>query len=278
MNQTPLKISTLLLVGLLMLGLTACDRQPPIPEVGNFRFELIPVVGGQDFQGGFRYNNPEGRKYKVDFLKVYIADLSLVRNDGTEELLSEINLYDLIEGGPAKRVAHGSSSSYKVFEGIEVGAYKGIKFGVGVPDRLNQDPANYAVDHPLSIGNQMYWSWRAGYKFFSLEGYVDSSATMDGILLDQPLIYHTGKDSVTSPNVIYREVAFTGPDDAFEIQLGQELHFEVDLDLNKVFFGKNDTLDMVRENTTHSVPGEQFNLSVRLTDNLVNSALSKRPF
>lgn len=272
-------LSRLTLLGLsfALFALGACDRNPPIDEVGSFRFEMIPVVGGQDFIGGFRYVNPEGRKYEIDFLRLYISDLTLVREDGTEKLLSEVNLYDLVEGGPARRVQHGNSG-YAIFDEVEIGSYKGIKFGIGLPDRLNQDPATYGPEHPLSIGNQMYWSWRAGYKFFSIEGVVDSTEGMAGILLDHPLVYHTGKDSVGSPNPIYQEVTFLEDEHAFDIVTGQELHFEIDLDINKLFFGAQDTIDMVTENVSHSVPGEQFNLSVRLTNNLVNDALYKRPF
>ena len=259
---------------IVILAFAGCKGDPPL-ESGSFELSFIPTVGSQDFEAGQTFANNEGRQYQVDLFLMYVADITIVKENGDEFLLSEINLFDLVVGGPAKRTTHGAGA-YKVFEELEIGNYKGVKFGIGVPDRLNTEPADYAVDHPLSVGNQMYWSWRTGYKYISLEGYIDNSPDMNGTTLDHPIGYHTGKDSINSANSIYRTVSFLEAEHAFTIQTGQEYQFQIELDINRLFYNETETIDMVTENISHSVPGEQFDLSTRITDNLVNGAMKKK--
>lgn len=260
-----------------VLVFTSCDREPPIPEVGAVKIEFSPTVNGEIFGGSEVYTSPEGRDYRVDFFRMYVSEISLIKEDGSEVLLSEVNLFDIANGGPAKRLKHGFTA-YNVYQEVEPGSYKGIKFGIGIPDWLNTDPATYAVDHPLSIGNQMYWSWRAGYRFISIEGKVDSTQAMDGVALGQSFGYHIGKDSVNSPNEIYQELVFDSPDDAFTVTENEEAHIEFDIDVNQIFFSTADPIDLVNDAVSHSVPGEQFDLALRVTKNLVEQALTKKPF
>ncbi|MEZ4772113.1 MAG: MbnP family protein [Bacteroidia bacterium] len=262
------------IIGLLTLSLTSC-REKPI-EAGSFELAFVPTVNGERIEQGVPVLNINGRHYRIDFFLMYVADITLVKENGEETLLSEINLYDLVSGGEARHTT-AENAAFKTFDMVDVGAYRGVKFGIGVPDRLNTDPASYPVNHPLSVGSSMYWSWRTGYKFLSLEGFIDQSPDNNGTLLDLPLAYHTGKDSINSPNVIYREISFLDNDNAFTIQSGQTVHFNIELDVNRMFYNDTDTLDMVRFNISHSVPGEQFDISRTITDNLVTGGLHKMP-
>ncbi|MDX2248559.1 MAG: MbnP family protein [Bacteroidia bacterium] len=259
---------------LLLFSCTSC-REKPI-EAGSFELAFIPKVNGERIEKGVPVVNIQNRKYRIDFFLMYIADITLVKENGEEILLSEINLYDFLSGGEARHTSE-ENAAFKKFDLVDVGNYKGVKFGIGVPDRLNTGPASYPVNHPLSVGSSMYWSWRTGYKFLSMEGFIDQSPDNNGTALDLPIAYHTGKDSINSPNVIYREVSFLDNENAFTIQSGQTVHFNIELDINRMFYNETDTLDMVRFNISHSVPGEQFDISRTITDNLVNGALHKEP-
>ncbi|MEZ4825924.1 MAG: MbnP family protein [Bacteroidia bacterium] len=259
---------------LMMFSCTACKEKPI--EAGSFELAFIPTVNGERIEKGVPVVNIQNRKYQIDFFLMYVADITLVKENGDEVLLSEINLYDLVSGGEARHTTD-ENTAFKTFDMIDVGNYRGVKFGIGVPDRLNTDPASYPVNHPLSVGSSMYWSWRTGYKFLAMEGLIDQSPDNNGLVLDLPLAYHTGKDSVNSLNVIYREVSFLDNDNAFTLQSGQTVHFNIEMDINRMFYNENDTLDMVRFNITHSVPGEQFDISRTITDNLVSGALHKVP-
>ena len=274
-RHTPVYFSFALLFS--MLFITACDPPEEPIKTGVFELNFQPVVSGQDFVPGETYTNINGRKFLINLFLMYVSDISLVKEDGSELMLSEIELFDIANGGSALRVAHGGNS-YKVFKDIEIGNYRGIKFGIGVADRLNTEPANYPVTHPLSVNKGMYWAWRTGYKFMAIEGMVDASPDMNGVELNKEILYHTGKDSINSPNSIYRAVEFVELEHAFTIETDNELQYVIELDINRMFYNEKDTIDMVEEHITHSVPGEGFNLSKRITDNLVNGGLFKVPF
>ncbi|MEM6764466.1 MAG: MbnP family protein [Bacteroidota bacterium] len=265
----------LLLAGMLLM--TACDRGENPTEAGAFELNLRPTVGGQDFIAGRPYQNIQGRTYQLDEFKMYIANIRLVKESGEELPLADIELFDLVRETVTRGVSHGAGT-FSLFENVPAGTYAGVKFGIGVPENMNTSPADYATDHPLSVNTSMYWSWRTGYKFISLEGKIDASQEMTGAVLDQSLVYHTGRDSVNSPNQIYREVSYLRPQDAFTIESGRELQFIIEMDINRFFYNEQDTISMHIQNFTHSVPGEQFNLSVEITDNLVSGALFKLPF
>lgn len=262
------------LLFLVPIVFTSSCKKAEVPKAkGVFELNFQPVVGGQDFVRGEVYENMEGRKYMINLFLMYVSDISLIKSDGTEVLLSDIELFDIANGGSALRVSHGGNA-YRTFDDVETGDYRGIKFGIGVADRLNTEPADYPVTHPLSVNKGMYWAWRTGYKFMSIEGMIDESPEKNGLEINKELAYHTGKDSINSPNVIYRQIEFTAPAHSFSIEADQELQYILELDINRIF----NNVNMLEENITHSVPGDGFNLSTRITDNLVNEALYKIPF
>lgn len=264
---------------LLMLGVacTSCNPDEKPFEYGTFELNFQPVVSGQDFVRGEEYENINGRKFQINLFLMYVSDISLVKEDGSEVLLSEIELFDIANGGSTLRLAHGGNA-YKTFEDVESGDYKGVKFGIGVVDRLNTEPADYAVTHPLSVNKGMYWAWRTGYKHMAIEGMVDDSPDKNGSVLNKEILYHTGKDSLNSPNAIYRAVEFVDLEHAFTVETGKELQYIIELDINRMFYNEKDTINMIEEHITHSVPGEGFDLAKRITDNLVNGGLFKVPF
>ena len=68
--------------------------------------------------------------------------------------------------------------------------------------------------------------------------------------------------------------------EAFEITDGGTIDFVMDLDIAKVFEGEGETVNMVEENLTHSVPGDdrQKALSTKVRDRFMEYALTKKPF
>lgn len=268
-----LQIRTIFAILAATLLLAACDRETPVPPSGELNLKFTPKVGSEAFTAGEIYTTPAGRQYRIDFFRLYVSEISLIKEDGGEVLLSNVELYDLTADGSGQDL--GRSYTYS---DIEPGTYKGIKLGIGLPARLNTDPASYALDHPLSIGNQMYWSWRAGYRFISIEGKVDSTQAITGSALQQSFGYHIGKDSVNSPNEIYLPLIFDQSGDAFSVAENQTIQLEFEVDINQIFFNQNNPIDLVGEAVSHSVPGEQFDLAKRIANNLVDYSLTKKPF
>lgn len=254
--------------------LLSCDQGGDPIEQGSFELNFRPFVGGQELILGEEYPNIRERAFQIDLLQMYIADITLIKQNGDEILLSEIELFDLGQGGA---VRHGGGA-FALFDEIDVGSYRGISFGIGVPDRLNTEPADYSVDHPLNVGNSMYWSWKTGYKFIQMEGFIDQSPDKRGASLDHPLVYHMGQDSLGTDQSLYRELRFTDSRHSFQISSGQEIQFIIELDINRMFYTETDTIDMVSNNTSHSAPGKEFELSKQIINNLVAGALFKVPF
>lgn len=248
---------------------SGCNPDTPKADPGSFELNIRPTVGGQEFLAGRPYEDITGRIYKLDRLDLYISEITLVKENGDELLLSEVALYDLATGGPSR---HGSGA-YTTFEEVPSGNYSGVKFGIGVPDRLNTEPANYPIDHPLSVNNAMYWSWKTGYKFIAMEGLADGSLAKDGVRLDLPLVYHTGQDSVGSAQSLYRKLSYVGGQYRFSVKPDEELQFVVELDINRMFYNQQDTIDISQSNRSHSVPGVEWELSRKITDNLAEGAL-----
>ncbi|GAB4407155.1 MAG: hypothetical protein OHK0039_09430 [Bacteroidia bacterium] len=265
-----MKQTTLALVASLLL-VAACKPETLTEKTGDFELNIALLAAGQAFELGTAYQNVEGRAYTFDEFKLYIGDLTLVKADGEELKLADAILYDF-RTGTANKTTHGPGVA-KLFE-VPAGAYKGVKFGVGVPARLNGlDPATYTSSHPLSVSQGTHWTWATGYIFVKMDGRIDSSAARTGAL-SYGLTYHMGTSD------LYREVSYLDADHAFEVAEGEELQFKLELDVNRFFYNSSDTIDMVTRNITHSTPvgSEAFGLARRIMDNLVDHAMYKMPF
>jgi hypothetical protein len=264
-----------LLMGALFSALVfmGCPDEPPVlPASGIFELNIRPTVSGQTFEKEIVYENINGRKYYLDRFDMYISDITLIDEQGGEKVISEIELFDLTSPGAGKNT-HGEGV-YRQYE-VESGKYKGIRFSIGVPETMNlADPASYAETHPLSTFNNMHWSWAAGYRFMVVEGRIDSSLTADGTAIARPLVYHTGLGA------LYRTIEYTSPEHAFTVGGDGELQFVIEMDVNRLFYNATDTLDMVNQNITHTMPmgSEEYKIAETLTNNLVNTALYKVPF
>ena len=73
---------------------------------------------------------------------------------------------------------------------------------------------------------------------------------------------------------------YTASEHAFEVESNEELQFELEMDLNRLFYTNTDTINMVEQFLTHTMPvgSEAFQLAEKITDNLVNNAVYKVPF
>ena len=262
---------------LISFSLPSCDdnnNDNPSPQVegdGIFEFNVRTRVDGESFVPGVVYKSVQNRDFFVNRLKIYFSDITLIDDQNQEIVLSEIELFDLTQAG-VQKIFHGEGS-YKQFE-VPAKNYKGVRFGIGVAKRFNHmDPAEFAPEHPLSVFNEMHWNWAAGYRFMVFEGKIDSSLTADGAELAKDFVYHIGLDT------LYREIEIMDSDLAFSIPKGDELQYVIEFDLNRMFFREGDTLNILENPTTHSVPpgSNDFNTAKKLIDNLVDNSLFKVP-
>lgn len=255
---------------LLAIALLSCNR-PAVPEIpaanGTLEINFAVRAGGVPFSPDGKFYNPKNQLYSLDRFQLYICDITIFMDDSVEVVLDEAELLDFMK--EYNKTSH-NGGLYRTYT-ISQGNYKGIKFGIGVPKRLNHlDPALYTSIDPLSVGKGMHWDWTSGYIFSAIEGVVDSAGK------NVPFVYHTGTDT------LYRTIAFSKPEHFFKIEEGKELQFKLELDLNSLFATATDTIDMLdpAQRVTHVLPygSTAFKVSEKIANNFVNNALYKLPF
>lgn len=250
----------------------SCRPDPVEPELtGIFELSITPRVGGQEFTADQIFENIQGDRFNVEVFKLYLSEIRLIREDDSELLLDDVLLFDFVSQS-VNKTEHGSGV-FRQFV-VPAGQYKGVRFGVGIPDTLNQgNPALYASDHPLSISQGMHWNWTTGYIFLKLDGRIDTTGTATGAL-DQGFTYHTGT------NDLFTNMAYEADDHAFALTEDAEVQFAFELDLNRFFYTASDTVDMKTENFTHATPvgSSSFDLARRVTENMTRGSFYKIPF
>lgn len=270
MHAFSLFLLRILAIVSLIFVAVSCDNSAP-ETTGTFEINFVVRPGGQSFVPGAAQTNLIGQRYSLDVFKLYLSDLRLVRMDGTEEPLSDTELFDFVKeyGG---KTTHGEGA-YRQYA-VPPGNYKGLRFGIGVPQNRNHlDPNQYADSHLLSTKQGMHWSTGSGYLFLKLEGSMDSTRSQKGSL-NHGFQYHTGLDT------LYRTMDYTLDEHNFTVEANGELQFVFDLDINRLFYNSTDTINMVTQNITHVTPvgSAAFQLSEKITNNLTGNALFKNPF
>jgi uncharacterized repeat protein (TIGR04052 family) len=103
-------------------------------------------------------------------LRFYVSEVRLLRADGAEipVALDDDRAWQAKGIALLSFCADGKADVHDVVTGtVPAGAYRGVRFTLGVPDALNHADATVA-EAPLNVTG-MYWSWRSGYKFFRFD-------------------------------------------------------------------------------------------------------------
>lgn len=129
-------------------------------------------VDGKEFEINEEYTNTKGIKYKIGRLEYYMCGFEL---DG-----QPLDVYVL---------ANGNYKNHPLGDyDIENVKKLTMSFGVKKEDNIDKDPNRFGPFHPLAPKEpSMHWGWAAGYRFWVVEGVVDSDN--DGIY-DKSFQYH----------------------------------------------------------------------------------------
>lgn len=200
------------------------------------------------------YVNVSGYRLNVSDLKMYLAHLYAVRDDGQTVVISDISFFNFTSGNASLSVNH-----------LPPGTYTQFGFGIGVPQEMNS-PANpdfsaaiFDQGHPLSESNGMYWTWATGYRFVVFDGFFDTDPESTG-LLTTGYSFHTGKDES------YREVLFN--DINFTLTEEETTTVYLDFAVDRFFYTDTDTVDLAIHSQSHGTFQE---LSDRVSDNIQQS-------
>jgi uncharacterized repeat protein (TIGR04052 family) len=123
----------------------ACDAR--IPGVGSRSSTIVP-----------------------EDVRFYVSEVRLVGADGSETPLALDDDHAWQSHGVAllSWCADGRADLHDSVTGsVPPGDYRGVRFSLGVPDRLNHADATIA-EAPLNVTG-MFWSWQDGYKFLRFE-------------------------------------------------------------------------------------------------------------
>tara|TARA_Y100000589_G_scaffold21999_1_gene18339 strand:- start:2409 stop:3152 length:744 start_codon:yes stop_codon:yes gene_type:complete len=229
---------------LILLG--ACDKEECSYAPLNLSFNTY-VNEDQFVLNNALYDDYMGRKFRVELLKFYFSNCFLEKQDGSMVPIADVALVD-----------YASSSPLSIDIDVETGNYINLHFAVGLDSLMNaSDPVGFDNSHPLSISNNTYWSWASKYKFFMLEGRVDSQ--YDGVP-NAVFSYHSGFNS------LYREI--TLPLNEFDISSdGGSISLE--LNLESILYGEAGIIDFVSEPFSHTE--NNYEIVEIISDNLLNA-------
>jgi uncharacterized repeat protein (TIGR04052 family) len=164
--------------GLGLLG--ACAT--PVPEAAapgaprEIRFAA--TVAGTPFACGMTASlgQPAVAARPTDF-RFFVTDVALLRADGTAVpfTLTEDGIWQRggvalldFEDGTGPCATGGSAATNTALRGTApAGTYAGLRFTLGVPERLNHQDATIA-QAPFNT-TAMFWNWQNGYKFLKLD-------------------------------------------------------------------------------------------------------------
>lgn len=195
--------------------------------VENLNFTFHSKLGAQDFAYGTEVMTDGGRKIKYTRAQMYLSGFSFNGPGGPVTLEDP---YMLLKP---------DVSDYNLGY-LPVANYTTFNFSAGVDSVSNHsDPATFASSSALSSNNpdHMHWGWNSGYIFFVLEGLVDTTANMDGVV-NAPFQFHVGTD------MHLVDLAFTK--DVNSVATGVTV--EMDVDWLQLLDGTN----MVGADTTRS--------------------------
>lgn len=248
------------ILGLLcLLFIASCSKCNDEDETATFLLDIKAMHHDQPFVLGQTYVNEQDYQFNVQLLRFYLSHLVLVKDDGTEVEVKDVDYLDFVNN-------HSTSnpSGEEITGIIPAGNYTAMRFAIGVDSTVNfGDPSVYGSDHPLSVYRGAHWSWNSGYIFMKLEGEIDTLPNGSGTL-DGTFLYHTGTTA------LYRELQF---DDDFTVTPDGTFEYQLKLDVDRFFYSDTDTLDAVHDNFSHTMG--TFALAEQVT-NLFTGAFSKR--
>jgi hypothetical protein len=244
---------------LLVVLFASCKKDKPDPDpIPNpdpqptlLKMELTAWFEDEVLEAGKVYHNVSNYRVNVTELKLYLAHVHAVRDNGEIQNLTDIAFFDLTNGSASLTLSN-----------VPPGNYTGLGFGIGVPQEMNS-PANpgfniaiYDSNHPLSVTNNMYWTWATGYRFVIFDGRYDVDAESDDPLING-YSFHTGMDES------YREVHFN--DINFAVTAHETNEIFLDFAVDRFYYSDGDTIDVAVDNQSH---GTNQQLSDRVSDHI----------
>ena len=233
------------------LSVSACKEDEAPKTQFTLAFDATYDGDRLEVLKDYTYNN-----FPLEFsrLNFFLSDIVLVKANGEEELLSEIEFIDFTPDNATSPITKPINLSFSVPDGD----YTAVKMGFGVKPSLNaKKPSDFTPGHPLFSAQAEFWdSWKS-YIFMKVEG---NGYTTGGNVPDLFLRYHCGSDAV------YRTVSFP-------VNLSMEgtaTTKNINFDLRKLFTFNGKWYDVKVKNATSDNPSDVI-VATELMDNVQNA-------
>ncbi len=209
---------------------------------------LVPKWGNSDFALNTLYPNTAGDSLRFSKMKLFLSEISLIKSDGSKELIKDIAYFNMTQSDPT--ILSATSSIFPP------GDYTGISFNCGITDAQNNtDPTQVSCPNPLCADNEMYWGATLKYTYTKIEGNVKRF----GSSLFSIFIYHVGLSANRRTISLQKPLTFTK--DANN-------QLKIDLDIRKILDG-NDPLNMATDYNTQTT--DNYPLATRFADNIATA-------
>jgi hypothetical protein len=249
------KFKFIFLAFTLLVLFTSCEKDPGTLQV-NFQamYGEEPIVLLDD------YVYHDGSTIEFTKLDFYISDVSLIRNDDTELVLTDIEFVNLTAG---HEDAGDAADGYPIrFNDLEAANFKTLRFNIGVPQDLNsKEPGEFESSHPLARSSH-YWTPWTSYIFAKTEGRIDTLG--DGIP-DLGFLQHSGKDELLRSFTVDVPIAIEGE---------KTTEITIAIDYEKLYGSAAEYLDIKSKPLAHN-PGD-LSFPTTMADNYVNAIYVKQ--
>lgn len=252
-----MKFLPTILFALLVVFISSCDKDEPQTEK-NFTLTFKSTYGGLALE---KYKNYpyDDRDIQVNKFNTFLSDLILVRQDGSEQRLSDIEWVDFTPDLAPDNKAVDVKFQYTV----PAGNYTALKISYGVrPDLNAKKPADFAPEHPLYRENE-YWSGWQSYIFTKVQGLYNLDGAGDP---ESTLTYHCGSDAVYRTSNMSATIPVTDKSGALTVEF----------DVKKLFYYNGGLLDLddpLNRNTSHNA--SNIDLGIKVMDNFANATTVK---
>lgn len=211
------------IICLTLLGISCGDDATtgPIKDVGEVNINFKATFGGEPLVMNRNYTYTDGTPIFFNRFNFFISDLGLDQDVGTDITeLSDVERIDFSDVNIDE--ASALEGVTLTMEGIPVGDYSRLAFGIGVSQELNgSKPSDYGSTHALSSTSDYWLAWES-YIFSKIEGRIDTDG--DG-MNETGVSYHLGSDSS------YREVKMN---ETSTVSKDNPLTINVVIDLEKI--------------------------------------------
>lgn len=255
MKGTKIFLALILAITVTTIGCKKDDPYVAPTNTGTVNLNITTEVGGTAVVLNNIYSDVKGYRYMPTLFKLYLSNISFIKDDGSEVFVKDAELLDLGNS------LNGEAET-RTYD-LVLGDYTGIRFWLGVDSTMNAtDPASYPSTDPLSLYTGTYWDWNTGYRFLMFEGVYDTVPNGTGALYNgNSFTYHTGT------NALYIEADLSNAQQTFSlIEDGDSYNYNLALDMNKILYSSSDTIAIKDNRVTHTT--NNMPLAEKITNNL----------